>query len=98
MAVRFFEDLRKGIANPAGMVSLFDDPDEQNKVSDLCTCYLKGLEDKNEKETALVDIIYQLKNNSLEFLKNKDEPVNPNVFMAKKRELIEIRKIKINLP
>lgn len=98
VAVRFFEDLKNGIANPARMVSLFEDPDEQNKVSDLFTCYLKGLEGKSEKETALVDIIYQLKNNSFEFLKNKDEPVSPNVFMAKKKELIEIRKIKINLP
>lgn len=98
VAVKFFEDLRNGNANPARMVSLFEDPDEQNKVSDLFNCYLKGLEDKSEKEIALVDIIYQIKNNSLEALKQSGESVNPNVFMAKKKELMEIRKIKINLP
>ena len=98
VATIFYEDLRNNTASPARMVSLFEDPEEQNKVSDLFTCYLKGIEDKSEKETALVDIIYQIKNNSLEYLKQSGTVVNPNVYMAKKKELMEIRKIKINLP
>ena len=98
VAGKFFEDIENGTASPARMVNMFQNPDEQNKVSDLFTCYLKGLETKEDKEIALVDIIYQLKNNSFEAMKNKDEPINPNVFMAKKKELMEIRRIKINIP
>ncbi len=98
VAVKFFEDVRNGVASPARMVSMFEDGEIQNKVSDMFTSYLNGIEEKEEKENALVDIIYRLKANALEEMKNGTGALDPAVFMKKKKELMEIRRIKIQLP
>ncbi len=95
VALKFFEDLQKGDVSPARMVSMFEDEEIQNTVSDMFTCFLKGIESKEEKEAALVDIIYKLKSDAFEEEKNS---LDPTTFMLKKKELMEIRKIKINLP
>ena len=98
VALKFFEDLRNGNASPARMVNMFEDEEVQNKVSDMFTSYLNGVEDKEEKESALVDIIYQIKAASLENLRSSENGLNPQEYMEKKKELMEIRKIKISLP
>jgi len=98
VAVRFFEDIKNGNASPARMVSMFEDEEIQNKVSDMFTGYLNGIEGREEKEAALVDIIYRIKANSLEEMKNSGQSVDPTLFMKKKKELIDIRRIKIQIP
>ncbi len=98
VAVKFFEDLQNGEASPARMVSMFEDEEIQKQVSDMFTAYLKGIESKEEKEAALVDIIYRLKSVAFEEMKNSPNGLDPAVFMSKKKELMEIRKIKIDLP
>ncbi|MCR4929529.1 MAG: DNA primase [Lachnospiraceae bacterium] len=98
VAVRFFEDIKNGNASPARMVSMFEDEEIQNKVSDMFTGYLSGIEGREEKEAALVDIIYKIKANSLEEMKNSGKSVDPTLFMKKKKELIDIRRIKIQIP
>ena len=98
VAVRFFEDIKNGNASPARMVSMFEDEEIQNKVSDMFTGYLNGIEGREEKEAALVDIIYKIKANSLEEMKNSGQSVDPTLFMKKKKELIDIRRIKIQIP
>ena len=98
VAVRFFEDIKNGNASPARMVSMFEDEEIQNKVSDMFTGYLSGIEGREEKEAALVDIIYKIKANSLEEMKNSGQSVDPTLFMKKKKELIDIRRIKIKIP
>ena len=98
VAAKFFEDLENGVGSPARMVNMFEDAEEQSKVSDLFTSYLSGLESNEDKEIALVDIIYQIKNNSFEALKQSGTVVDPVLNMQKKKELMEIRKIKINIP
>lgn len=97
VAVRFFEDIKNGNASPARMVSMFEDEEIQNKVSDMFTGYLNGIEGREEKEAALVDIIYKIKANSLEEMKNSGQSVDPTLFMKKKKELIDIRRIKIQI-
>ncbi|MCR5848120.1 MAG: DNA primase [Lachnospiraceae bacterium] len=97
VAEKFFEDLENGNASPARMVNMFEDEEIQNKVSDMFTGYLNGVENKEDIGTALVDIIYRIKNNSLEELKKK-EKVDPSLFMAKKKEIMDLRKIKIDIP
>ena len=98
VASKFFEDLRNGSASPARMVNMFEDEEVQNKVSDMFTSYLNGVEDKEEIESALVDIIYRMKAASLENLRSSENGLDPQEYMAKKKELMEIRKIKISLP
>ncbi len=98
VAEKFFEDLRNGTASPARMVNLFEDETIQNKVSDMFTCFLKGLESKEERSAAIVDIMYRLKSNAFESLKNDEGGIDPAVFMTKKKELMDIKKLKIILP
>lgn len=98
IAEKFFMDIENGIVNPAAIVNMFEDAERQSKVTDSFTTYLKGLNDNTDIETAVVDIIYQMKNNALENMKKGDKPMDPGAFMRKKKELMEIRKIKINLP
>ena len=64
----------------------------------MFTSYLNGIEGREEKEAALVDIIFRLKSNSLDEMKNGGKSVDPTLFMKKKKELMEIRRIKIKLP
>lgn len=98
IAEKFFMDIENGIVNPAAIVNMFEDAERQSKVTDSFTTYLKGLNDNTDIETAVVDIIYQMKNNALENMKKGDKPMDPGAFMRMKKELMEIRKIKINLP
>ena len=96
VAVKFFEDLENGAVSPARMVNMFEDEEIQTKVTDMFTGYLKGVESNEEKSAALVDIIYRLKSNSFEYQK-QNSSMDPSVFMAKKKELMELRKIKIDI-
>ena len=98
VAERFFEDIKNGNASPARMVSMFEDEELQNKVSDMFTSYLSGIEGRDEKEAALVDIIYRIKANSLEEMRNGEKSVDPTLYMKKKKELMDIRRIKIQIP
>lgn len=97
VAAQFFEDIENNTVSVARMVNMFEDAEDQNKVSDLFTCYLKGVENTEEKEAALVDIIYRLKSNNLELKKNSETGLNPSEFMKYKKELMEIRNLKIKL-
>ena len=97
VAVKFFEQLNSGAVNPAGITNQYEDEQLQNEVSDMFTSYLTGIENKEDEEIAVVDIIYRLKSDSLEALKEKGG-LSPSEFIAKKKELMDIRKIKINIP
>ena len=97
VATKFFSDLKEGRADPARMVSLFEDEDIQNQVSDMFTSYLSGIETKEQTETAIADVIRRLKNNRLESLRNENK-LTPSENMKFMRQLNELKKIKINLP
>ncbi|MBO7374871.1 MAG: DNA primase [Lachnospiraceae bacterium] len=97
VATKFFADLKEGRADPARMVSLFEDEDIQNQVSDMFTSYLSGIETKEQTETAIADVIRRLKNNRLESLRNENK-LTPSENMKFMRQLNELKKIKINLP
>ena len=97
VATKFFSDLKEGRADPARMVSLFEDEDIQNQVSDMFTSYLSGIETKEQTETAIADVIRRLKNNRLESLRNENK-LTPSENMKFMRQLNELKKIKIILP
>ncbi|MCQ2544225.1 MAG: DNA primase [Lachnospiraceae bacterium] len=98
IAEKLFMDMDNGIVNPASIVNMFEDAERQSKVTDSFTTYINGLSDNSDVETAVVDIIYQIKNNAMENMKNSGKPINPTAFMKMKKELMEIKKIKIKLP
>ena len=69
VAKRFLADLEVGNANPALLISLIEDPEEQSKISALFTTRLDGIETKEERQKALHDILMKVKNNSYEYYK-----------------------------
>ena len=98
VATKFFEDLKNGNASPARMVNMFEDEEVQNTVSNMFTSTLSGVEDREEIAGALVDIIFRLKSNSLDEKRKSEAGLDPKEYMEKKKELMEIRKIKITIP
>lgn len=66
VAERLFEDIEKGNYNPAGIISMFEDEEEQREAAALFNAKLEAIHTKQEKEQAFRDILYAVKNNSLE--------------------------------
>lgn len=67
VAKRFLEDLEHGSVNPALLISLIEDPEEQSKLSELFTTRLQEIHTKEEREKALHDILVAVKTNSFEY-------------------------------
>ena len=91
IAEKLFMDMDNGIVNPASIVNMFEDAERQSKVTDSFTTYINGLSDNSDVETAVVDIIYQIKNNAMENMKNSGKPINPTAFMKMKKEYTNAR-------
>ena len=64
VAEKLFADLEKGTVNPAAIISMFEDPQEQNEAAALFNTKLMEMETKQEKEKAFHDIVYAVKRNS----------------------------------
>ncbi|MBQ7765981.1 MAG: DNA primase [Lachnospiraceae bacterium] len=67
VAKRFLADLEAGKANPALLITLIEDPEEQSKVSALFTTRLEGIETQEERQKAFHDILMKVKTNSFEY-------------------------------
>ncbi len=67
VAVRLFADLEQGNYNPAGIVSMFDDEEEQKEAASLFHTTLPKLETAQEREKAFRDILLAFKRNSYEY-------------------------------
>lgn len=71
VAVRLFSDLDKGNYNPASIISMFTDEEEQREAASLFNTNLPALETKQEKEKAFRDILLAVKRNSYEYYTSK---------------------------
>lgn len=65
-AQRLFADLEAGKVNPAGVISMFEDEEEQREAASLFHTNLIQMENDQEKEKAFRDIVYSVKRNSYE--------------------------------
>ncbi len=68
VAERLFRDLEDGRYQPAAIVSMFQDEEEQRQVAEIFNTNLPRLETRQEREKALHDILYAVKKNSYEHL------------------------------
>ena len=68
MAERLFQDLEAGQYQPAAIISMFQDQEEQRRVAELFNTNLPQLNTRQEREKALHDILYAVKKNSYEQL------------------------------
>lgn len=68
VAGRLFQDLEAGQYQPAAIISMFQDQEEQRRVAELFNTNLPQLNTRQEREKALHDILYAVKKNSYEQL------------------------------
>lgn len=64
VAERLFADLDAGNYNPAAVISMFEDEDEQREAASLFNTNLPKLETRQEREKALHDVLMAVKKNS----------------------------------
>lgn len=67
VAKRLFDDLDRGIFNPAAIISTFEEEEEQRAVAELFNTKLNEITTQQEREKALHDIVYAVKKNSFEY-------------------------------
>ncbi len=67
VAERLFGDLEQGVFNPAGIISTFEDEEEQREAAELFNTNLPRLETGQDREKAFHDILLAVKKNSYEY-------------------------------
>lgn len=99
VAEQLFAGLENGTADPAGIMDLFTEPEEQKEVAALFNAKLGPLESKKEEEKALHDIIYAVKKNSYEYYSERlgTDAMALNQVIAGKKALEELSKTHISL-
>lgn len=68
VAEKLFRDLEAGQYQPAAIISMFQDQEEQRQAAELFNTNLPQLNTRQEREKALHDILYAVKKNSYEQL------------------------------
>lgn len=99
VAEKLFASLEEGTLNPASIISMFEDEEEQQKVAELFNTKVVSLNTKEEKENAFHDIVYAVKKNSFEYYSARlgtDLTAIDQVIQAKKA-LEELSKTHISL-
>ena len=98
-AQRLFEDLTNGQWNPAAIISMFEDEEEQREVAALFNTKLEKITTKQEKERALQDILYKVKQNSYHYYSERlgSDVTAITKALEGKRALEELRKVHISL-
>ena len=99
MAERLFSDLDAGHFNPAGIISTFEDEEEQRQAAELFNTNLPRLETGQEREKAFHDILLAVKKNSYEYYTSMlgTDVSALNQVIAGKKALEELAKTHISL-
>lgn len=99
VAEKLFDGISNGSFNPAGIISMFEDEEEQRQVAELFNATLPGIETVQEREKAFHDILMAVKHNSYEHVKIR--AATDLNFMEQlisgKRKLEELDKTHISL-
>ena len=96
---KLFAGLENGEMNPASIISLFTDEEEQREVASLFNTKLTQLTTKQEKEKAIHDVLLSVKRISYDYYSSKigtDVSALAEVI-ARKKELEELSKTHISL-
>lgn len=96
---RLFADLEEGNFNPAGIISTFEDEEEQRQTAELFNTSLPMLETGQEREKAFHDILLAVKRNSYEYYASRlgTDVSALNQVIAGKKALEELAKTHISL-
>ncbi|MDO4333187.1 MAG: DNA primase [Eubacteriales bacterium] len=99
VAQRLFADMDAQTVNPAAIISMFEDEEEQREVASLFHTKLERLEREQDREKAFHDIVYSVKRNSYERdCQNMGTDVEAlQRVIAGKKQLEELNKTHISL-
>ena len=99
VADRLFEELEQGNINPASIISMFEEEEDQREAASLFHTKLERLESTAEQEKALHDIVCAVKRNSYErdSAKLGTDVAALNRVIAGKKQLEELAKTHISL-
>lgn len=99
VADRLFEDLEQGNINPASIISMFEEEEDQREAASLFHTKLERLESTAEQEKALHDIVCAVKRNSYErdSAQLGTDVAALNRVIAGKKQLEELAKTHISL-
>ncbi|MCD8300021.1 MAG: DNA primase [Clostridiales bacterium] len=89
VAAILYEQENAGEANPAGIISMFEDEQQQREVAAMFNAAIKPTEDVREQEKALNDTVRRVKQAGIEARQKSLEPTD----IAGLQRLIEDRKI-----
>lgn len=95
-----FGQYEAGAVNPAKIVSMFPEEEQQKKIASLFHASLKGIETKQEQEKALKETIVRIKENSIEYRQKHLDPADIaglQKLVADKRRLQEIQNLHISI-
>lgn len=99
VADRLFEELEQGNINPASIISMFEEEEDQREAASLFHTKLERLESTAEQEKALHDIVCSVKRNSYErdSAQLGTDVAALNRVIAGKKQLEELAKTHISL-
>lgn len=99
VAKRLFVQLEEGKVDPAGMVDLFEEEEQQREVAQLFHTGIGKLENKSDAERALHDIVCNVKRNSYEYYSQRlgTDISALNQVIEGKKALEELNKMHISL-
>lgn len=99
VADRLFEELEQGNINPASIISMFEEEEDQREAASLFHTKLERLESTAEQEKALHDIVCAVKRNSYErdSAQLGTDVAALNRVIAGKKQLEELAKAHISL-
>ncbi len=101
IADKLISGITEGGFNPASMISMFEDEEEQKEVASLFNTKISGLdglpleiENKSDREHALKDVVIKVKENSYEYYsKNLGSDVNAlSEVISGKKQLEQLKK------
>lgn len=101
VAATLFEQYKaEGTVNPAKIISMFEDEEEQKEVAGLFNARIHEVETQNEMEKALKETIIRVKQNSIEFREAHANPADINAmmqFIQERKELQQLEKLHISI-
>ena len=99
VAERLFEGIEKGNYNPAAIINMFEDEQQQSEVASLFNAKLEAINTRQEREKAFGDILRAVKQNSLEYYsRNLGSDINALTMVVEgKKALQELQKTHISL-
>lgn len=99
VAERLFQGIEAGNYNPAAIINMFEDEQQQSEVASLFNAKLEAINTKQEREKAFSDILRAVKKNSLEYYsQNLGGDINAlTMVIEAKKALQELDKTHISL-